>query len=87
MAGWLGVARWRGGEVARWRGGQEGNVRRSEKQKAPSGVARRGLQRKGWRRPTLPPSRDGSTIGAAGLNCRVRNGNGCGPCALVVSRS
>ena len=28
----------------------------------------------------------GSTIGAAGLNCRVRNGNGCGPCALVVSR-
>ena len=57
------------------------------KQKTPSGGARRGLQRKGWRRPTLPPSRDGSTIGAAGLNCRVRNGNGCGPCALVVSVS
>ena len=42
--------------------------------------------RKGWRRPTLPPPLSGSTIGAAGLNCRVRNGNGCGPCALVVSR-
>ena len=40
----------------------------------------------GWRRPTLPPSLNGSTIGAAGLNGRVRNGNGCGPCALVVSR-
>ena len=42
-------------------------------------------RRKGWRRPTLPPPLSGSTIGAAGLNCRVRNGNGCGPCALVVS--
>lgn len=27
-----------------------------------------------------------STIAAEGLNGRVRNGNGCGPCALVVSR-
>src|SRR5690606_7223254 len=31
--------------------------------------------------PTLPPGRPGSTIGAGGLNGRVRNGNGCGPSA------
>jgi hypothetical protein len=39
----------------------------------------------GWRRPTLPGPLEPSTIGAAGLNGRVRNGNGWGPCALVVS--
>ena len=37
------------------------------------------------RRPTLPRPLGRSTIGAAGLNARVRNGNGCGPCALVAS--
>jgi hypothetical protein len=37
------------------------------------------------RRPTLPHPLGRSTIGAAGLNDRVRNGNGCGPCALVAS--
>src|SRR6266566_5656825 len=38
-----------------------------------------------WRRPTLPPPRRGSTIGADRLNDRVRDGNGCGPVALVAS--
>ena len=37
------------------------------------------------RRPTLPRSRERSTIGAVGLNDRVRNGNECGPYALVAS--
>ena len=37
------------------------------------------------RRPTLPRSLDRSTIGAVGLNDRVRNGNGCGPYAPVAS--
>ncbi len=37
------------------------------------------------RRPTLPRPLGRSTIGAAGLNARVRDGNGCGPCALVAS--
>ena len=37
------------------------------------------------RRPTLPRSLDRSTIGAVGLNDRVRNGNECGPYALVAS--
>src|SRR5262249_56046759 len=30
-------------------------------------------------RATLPPRNPGSTIAEAGLNFRVRNGNGCGP--------
>ena len=38
------------------------------------------------RRPTLPRSRERSTIGAVGLNDRVRNGNECGPYALVASK-
>src|SRR6056297_2516932 len=35
-----------------------------------------------WQRPTLPPK--GSTIGAGGLNFRVRHGNGWFPSALVT---
>ena len=37
------------------------------------------------RRPTLPRPLGRSTIGAVGLNDRVRDGNGCGPYALVAS--
>ena len=36
------------------------------------------------RRPTLPPRCQGSTIGAEGLNCRVRNGTGCFPFAIAT---
>ena len=48
-------------------------------------VALMGLvtNKKAWQRPTLPPS-SGSTIGAAGLNFRVRDGNGWFPCAIVT---
>jgi hypothetical protein len=35
-------------------------------------------------RPTLPPRLQGSTIGAGGLNFRVRNGNGCDPPAIAT---
>ena len=48
---------------------------------------------KSRRRPTLPGGYPPSTIGAGGLNCRVRNGNGClsaamatGNCALSGAR-
>src|SRR3954469_15649370 len=44
----------------------------------------------GWRSrrwPTLPRSLERSTIGAVGLNDRVRNGNGCGPYALTASNA
>jgi hypothetical protein len=37
--------------------------------------------------PTLPRSLDRSTIGAVGLNDRVRDGNGCGPYALIASET
>jgi hypothetical protein len=36
------------------------------------------------RRPTLPPRYQGSTIGAGGLNFRVRNGTGCSPSAVAA---
>jgi len=36
-----------------------------------------------WRRPTLPGTNP-STIGAGGLNCRVRDGNGCDPSAVAT---
>src|SRR5688500_20213009 len=45
----------------------------------------RGSPRECRRRPTLPRSLDRSTIGAAGLNDRDRDGNGCGPCASAAS--
>src|SRR5256885_9711721 len=35
-------------------------------------------------RPTLPPSHPGSTIGAGGLNFRVRDGTGCSPSAMAT---
>ena len=46
----------------------------------------RGLQYNSRRRPTLPASYPTSTIGAGGLNCRVRNGNGCGPSAMAARK-
>ena len=39
------------------------------------------------RRPTLPRTRARSTIGAEGLNCRVRDGNGCDPFAKITQKS
>ena len=44
------------------------------------------LKKSIWQRPTLPPSRPGSTIGAEGLNFRVRNGNGCDPLAKATKK-
>src|SRR3954452_15622154 len=47
-----------------------------------------GGHRRGWkyvrRRPTLPPGRPGSTIGADGLSFRVRNGAGRFPVAMAA---
>jgi hypothetical protein len=39
------------------------------------------------RRPTLPRRCQRSTIGAGGLNFRVRDGNGCNPSARVTGNS
>ena len=43
--------------------------------------------RMGRRRRTLPPRLRGSTIRAARLNDRVRDGNGCGPRAIAAGTS
>jgi hypothetical protein len=40
----------------------------------------------GWRRPSLPGAYAPSTIGAGGLNGRVREGTGCTPTARVTNR-
>ncbi len=60
---------------------------RADQQKSP-GPADRGLsveyEEKSRQRPTLPPGHPDSTIGAGGLNGRVRNGNGCDPSAMVT---
>src|SRR5260370_5546513 len=37
-----------------------------------------------WRRPALPLLRRSSTLGAGGLNDRVRDGNGCFPPAIAT---
>ena len=39
------------------------------------------------RRPTFPRSCPRSIIGPERLNCRVRNGNGCGPLGKVTGKS
>src|SRR5437762_9157250 len=53
----------------------------------PAPANRSGLPMRSWRRPTLPRPRSRSTIGADRLNDRVRDGNGCGPVALVASKN
>jgi hypothetical protein len=58
-----------------------------EKCNAPTQKADGGIAKGCRRRPTLPRSLDRSTIGAVGLNDRVRDGNECGPYALVASES
>ena len=57
------------------------------KAQRPPGGCQGGVAKRCRRRPTLPRSRERSTIGAVGLNDRVRNGNECGPYALVASDS
>ena len=45
-----------------------------------------GVRKAGWQRRTLPPGRPSSTIRAAGLNFRVRDGIGCVPCAVATNQ-
>src|SRR5438874_9601548 len=51
---------------------------------SPAGHRPLGLKKSARQRPTLPPGYPGSTIGAGGLNFRVRKGNGCLPSAIVT---
>ena len=74
-----GKTRARGREEVRdaWCDGRENETAPSREQ--------RGVSMRCRRRPTLPRPLGRSTIGAVGLNDRVRDGNGCGPYALVAS--
>ena len=56
----------------------------SETKEKPPIHTDRGLSNYSRRRSTLPPALAGSTIDAEGLNCRVRNGNGCFPLAIAT---
>ena len=58
------------------------DVRRQEEISAEAGKRKAG----GWRRPSLPGAYAPSTIGAGGLNGRVREGTGCTPTARVTNR-
>jgi hypothetical protein len=53
-------------------------------QKARATATARTSHQLSRQRPTLPGSCPPSTIGAGGLNFRVRDGNGCGPTAMVT---
>ena len=45
------------------------------------------VQKVSRRRPTLPDGYPSSTIGAGGLNFRVRDGNGCVPSAIATGKT
>ena len=63
-------------------GSSEGDGPRSREMRAFS--VRRNIASR--QRPTLPRTCARSTIGAEGLNCRVRNGNGCFPLATATGK-
>jgi hypothetical protein len=51
----------------------------------PSGIIPKGLSF-AWQRPTLPEPCGSSTLGAGGLNGRVRDGNAWFPSAIITKR-
>lgn len=63
-----------------------GLTNRSVPEPPPVWTAKRGLCCEIRRRPTLPGTLVPSTIGAGGLNCRVRNGNGCDPSPMTTGK-
>jgi hypothetical protein len=73
--------------VRAWAQGTGGQTRRNASRVAGCGGERRRSSKKARRRPTLPGSLPPSTIGAGGLHCRVRNGNGCFPAAVATGTS
>src|SRR5690606_10328733 len=61
-------------------------VRRWKYPSWEKGLGRKREEDVGRRRRTLPPGGPGSTIRAAGLNGRVRDGNGCVPRAMAADQ-
>src|SRR5271157_5118283 len=54
--------------------------------KSGAGSKTTGTSKVLWQRPTLPGRYHPSTIGAGGLNCRVREGTGCTPTAEATKK-
>ena len=79
-----------GNSVARSDTKQAGRLQQksspAKKRRALPKYGRQGSSKIIRRGPTLPPSLPGSTIGATGLNFRVRDGNGCFPCAILTEK-
>src|SRR5713101_1166286 len=67
-----------------WWGGQRGTP--LSKKLSPAALTDCGTYKNARQRPTLPSGYPDSTIGAGGLNFRVRKGNGCFPSAIVTER-
>src|SRR5689334_17737453 len=61
--------------------------RRSVRIKEEAAPKRAASSNKPRHRPTLPRPFERSTIGAGGLNFRVRNGTGCDPAAMGTETS
>src|SRR6266850_6636965 len=59
----------------------------AQKRQSPGDLAGRGFCCLIGQLPTLPHTRACSTIGAVGLNCRVRDGNGWDPYARITQKS
>src|SRR5690348_16564125 len=77
----------REGGIVRGGGKKRGNPNDGHAKRPARGEPERGVSMRCRRWPTLPRSLDRSTIGAVGLNDRVRDGNGCGPYALIASEN
>ena len=71
-------------QASRRQRGRAGAGLRRPQQISPVDLAARGTYKNARQRPTLPSGYPDSTIGAGGLNYRVRNGNGCLPSAMVT---
>ena len=65
---------------------RNGRVPPTKKRPARHRKHRTGRRKNGWQRRTLPPGCPSSTIRAAGLNFRVRDGIGCDPCAVATNQ-
>jgi hypothetical protein len=61
-------------------------VNKAEHKKIPQIFIRRYTVFRAWQRPTLPEPCGSSTIGAGGLNGRVRDGNAWFPSAIITKR-
>ena len=61
-------------------------IGRRKRKRAKPAFANPAHKKKSWRRPTFPHRYQCSIIGPAGLNYRVRDGNGCDPRGVATRK-